>query len=198
MATILSYADLQTALNDQLHRSDFDEARAIQLTEAKVNRALEDQAQEVRVTATAAEYMTFPSDYLMLRRIQVNSPKSHFLDIYTPAYASFISSPSGVPKFYTLEDDQIRLIPAPDGDYEVEMTYYQFVPALSVSNTSNWLLAKHPDIYLYGGCFEACAELRDTEGAQGYKALFNDEMGGLIHFQRKQKWAGGPLMIRPG
>jgi hypothetical protein len=34
---------------------------------------------------------------------------------------------------------------------------------LSVSNASNWILARHPDVYLYGSLLQAAPYLRDDE-----------------------------------
>lgn len=198
MPTPTTYATLQTEIVAMMHRSDVDAVRAIAMTEAKINRTLEDPSMEVRVTADAAEYMAVPSDYLMLRRIQVNVSPPRFLDLYSPAYAASISTPSGIPKFYAIEDNELRLIPAPDSSYSIEITYFMYVPALSATNTTNWLLTKHPDIYLYGGLFEASVELRDIDGAQGYKSLWTDAMSELVRLGKRQRWAGNPMAMRRG
>jgi hypothetical protein len=53
--------------------------------------------------------------------------------------------------------------PSPDTTYQAEIVYYGKIPALSDSNTSNWLLSLSPDIYLYGSLLQATPYLRDDE-----------------------------------
>ena len=44
--------------------------------------------------------------------------------------------------------------PVPDGAYTTTLFYYQEIPALTASNTTNWLLTDAPDLYVYGTCME--------------------------------------------
>ena len=57
----------------------------------------------------------------------------------------------------------VELLPAPTGDTDVVLTYYQKIPALSDTQTTNWLLTKSPDLYLYSTLLEAAPYLRDDD-----------------------------------
>ena len=37
----------------------------------------------------------------------------------------------------------------------VAVDYYGSIPALTTGNTTNWLMTKHPDLYLFATCAQA-------------------------------------------
>jgi len=68
---------------------------------------------------------------------------------------------SGVPKWFAVVNGKLRMAPEPDTTYDLKMTYDVRLQSLSTSQTSNWLLTSHPDIYLYGALIEASPYLKD-------------------------------------
>lgn len=70
---------------------------------------------------------------------------------------------TGKPIYFALVGNQIEVLPPPDTSYTAELTYVATLPKLSDSNTSNWVLARHPDVYLYGSLLQAAPYLRDDE-----------------------------------
>ncbi|MES2040472.1 MAG: hypothetical protein V4495_21850 [Pseudomonadota bacterium] len=50
---------------------------------------------------------------------------------------------------FSVIGQQLQLAPIPDAAYQLELTYQQRIPALSTINTTNWLLAAFPNVYLY-------------------------------------------------
>jgi hypothetical protein len=89
------------------------------------------------------------------------------LEFITESYANSLRagrySAAGKPQYYTVVGSQLEFIPTPDTQYEGELTYYAKIPALSDSNTSNWLLTYAPDLYLYGALIEAEPYLKNDE-----------------------------------
>lgn len=76
--------------------------------------------------------------------------------------------------------------------------YYVKVPALSDSNTTNWLLTSNPDLYLFAG-LEACAKyLRDPEGAMAWAAQAQGIIDTLNSISAADQISGGPLVARSG
>lgn len=198
---LTTYTELKAAIATQLSRSDLTSyiVDAITLVEAKVNRVLQDPNQHLKTTvSTSSEYNNLPTANMLITRLQLNTSTPHPLDLYSPGYAAYLTDTTGEPYYYTLENNQIRLIPAPDTTYTVEIGYFRTVPVLSGSNATNWLLTSHPDIYLYGACFECCVMLRDVEGAQGYKMIYDNAVNDLERLGKKQRWAGNPMATRPG
>ena len=67
---------------------------------------------------------------------------------------------------------EIEVYPSPDTSYTGEIIYYSKVPALSDSNTTNWLLTLSPDIYLYGTLIQSAPYLRDDERTAVWATLY--------------------------
>lgn len=144
----MNYSDLQTAINTWTDNS-YSTAQVkqfITLAEAEFNRNLRALDMEVRSTAALTEaYLALPSDFLALRAIKISEA---ILEPATPGFIRKLREQSGKPVFYAIADGQFQFAPTPDTEYEVEIIYFARLAALSDSNTSNWLLAAHPDLYL--------------------------------------------------
>ena len=54
------------------------------------------------------------------------------------------------------------------------MVYFAKIPALSDSATSNWLLERHYDLYLYGSLVQAALYLKDDPTA--WATLFDSAL----------------------
>ena len=104
-----------------------------------------------------------------------------------------IKTTSNLPIESTGQPVGLRLLPVPDGSYTLRMEYYQKIPALSDSNTSNWLLEKHPDVYLHSALFYANKFLRDPEGMAIAKADLDEA---LAEISRADQNAGVPKTPR--
>jgi len=80
----------------------------------------------------------------------------------------------------------------------VGITYFQKIPALTSTNTTNWLLDKYPDIYLYGTLCTAQAYLRDDERLAVWKGAWDEALGELERAGIKARLPSTPLVMRPG
>lgn len=197
---ITTYSELQTAVANWLSRVDLT-ARIpefITLAEAKFQRTLRTRQMETRVTASASEWLTLPTEFLELKTISITSTSPDVaLEQVDPNYADWgWTSEADQPQFYALEGNAIRLIPAPDTTYTVQMVYYKKIPVLSATNTSNWLLADAPDVYLYGSVMEALIEVQDDARAQMCAQALARCLEELYRAERAQRWAGSPLKVR--
>jgi hypothetical protein len=76
------------------------------------------------------------------------------------------SSMSGQPSTYTILGDNFRFAPSPASSYTGNINYYKEFDPLSDSNTSNYILANHPAIYLYGSLYHAANFLGGIEPNQ--------------------------------
>jgi hypothetical protein len=106
------------------------------------------------------------------------------------------SSATGEPKAYALIANQIQFGPAPDGTYTVEIDYVKRVPALSGTATTNWFLTDHPDVYL-AGAQANLLQIANDPAAAAYMTLFHNLLNDVNAQDRRQRWAGPPLIIRP-
>lgn len=149
-----TYAELKASILDWLKDSTITiAADFIALAEARFNRELRCPEMEERSRATASSgYTALPTDFLEMRSLYLSDSPDIPLDYFAPQHLKTVraNGSTGQPTAYTIVDEEILLAPAPGASYTLEMVYLAKIPALSDSNTSNWLLASHPDLYLAG------------------------------------------------
>lgn len=194
--SIGTYAELVSAVDDWLDRNDL-ATRApsfIQLAEARLNRLLSDPDMEVVSTTTASgEYTTLPADFGEM--VSVTTGDGELRAMASADYAGIDHSVTGTPRFYTIVDGSIALVPA-NGTAEIAMVYRRTIPALTVSNTTNWLLTRAPDAYLYGALLQASAFLAEDERIPVWKGAFDEAIGELQADAQRRKWGAGPIAPR--
>lgn len=144
---LANYADLLAGVANWLQRSDLT-ARIpefIALAEAEFNRRLRTIEMEARATATlTSDALAVPTDFIGLRSVKIDKT---LLDYVTPSELFDDESTGGYPFRYTVSDGQFFFRPAPTSG-TVKIDYYGKIPALTTTNTTNWLMTKHPDLYL--------------------------------------------------
>lgn len=167
---ITDYTTLQAAVADTLNREDLTTqiARFVQLFEAEVTRRLRVRTMMTRADARSdAGYVPVPSDFLETYTLTVVSDAPQQPLTYVPlaerARVKALAPASTDTRYYTIIGDSFELIADPPDDLDLELIYYASVPALSDSNTTNWLLTKAPDFYLYGSLLHSATFLKDDE-----------------------------------
>ena len=148
----------------------------IAMTEAELSRELMVRGMTVRADAVIdAEYAAIPSDFqgeISLRINDSNNTKLQFLapDAFDKRINDFIDT--GAPRYFTIIGSEFRFLPAPDQTYVGELIYWQGIPPLTDGSSSNWLLTKHPDVYLYGCLMHAAAFLKNMDDKAMYEGWF--------------------------
>lgn len=196
--SISTYAELQTAIANWLPRADLTSRipEFVTLCESKLNRTLRCRQMEQRATSAATEYLALPADFLELRNIQLNTTPKTALRLASPEYMDeWMSDSSGKPRYYSVLANQIQLAPVPDGTYTIEIDYYESIPPLA-SNSTNWLLTSHPDIYLYGSLLESAAFLSGSAEINVWQSAFQQCLGQLQSSDRRSKWSGSSMAVR--
>lgn len=94
---------------------------------------------------------------------------------------------AGYPQKYVVRGTSSQVWPAPNGTYTYRGIYYAAVPALSASQTTNWLLTEYPEAYLFGALLFGYAYFQGDERIGLWKAAWeqvlaeittnNDEYG---------------------
>lgn len=205
---ITTYAELLTAVENWLARSNLT-ARIpefIALAEAKLNRELRCMQMERRSTATVdttsdePEFVSLPGDFQTMRRIRLSGvagkPRLSFVsqqqaDLLRTSY----DNTSGQPAYFTVFGDEIELIPTPGEDYEIEMVYRSFLPALGDDQASNWLLALAPDAYLYGALLESAPYIKDDARISVWGLGFSNAVDSLNRLSAEQSLASAPMAV---
>lgn len=177
-----TYANLQTAIIEYAMRQGDAEFIArvpdfIALTEKRVQRDLRTASMEASATVTLTSGSgSLPADYVSFRRVASAANPSRVLDLISPdqAVERFPDDVSGIPSYFTIIGSTIKTYPRSEAN--LTLNYYQAIPALSVSNTTNWLLTKAPDIYLYGALLEGSLYMNDTEAVTRWGTVLERAM----------------------
>lgn len=120
-----------------------------------------------------------PTDFLGSRRFYIAGSPPQPLVQHDPELNATMSASvvNGRPNQYAIEADTFVFTPPPDGSYYLQLLYYKKFPALSVSQTTNWLLTNKPDVYLYGSLLEASLFTNSVDQAaifaRGFMAAVN-------------------------
>ena len=198
---LTNYSELQTAIADFLNRDDLTAVipTFISLAEGQINRQVRHWRMENRATSTINEqYLTRPSDWLETIRMTVDGAQGvRQVELISRAAladkrAQALNT-SGEPRYYTNSEDSYELYPTPDGDYNIEVLYTQKVPALSVSNTTNWLLTDHPDVYLYGALVHSAPYLQEDGRAATWAQMYGAAVQAVNLSSEKAKYSGSGL-----
>jgi len=183
-----SYANLKTSIADWLNRSDLTAIIPdfITLAEAQLNRELRHYKMQNKATANIeTQYSANPIDWLQSIRFHLNNTNSTLLKQTSPEEIAKLrdgnNNATGEPQYYTIVGDLIEVWPTPSASVEGELLYYQKIPALSDSNTTNWLLTMSPDAYLMGALLQSAPYLNDDTrmGVWGatYQGIINSING---------------------
>ena len=205
--SISSYSDLKSAVADWLERSDLGNRIPDFITnaEASFNRTLHHPGMETRAyttivsTSDEPEFVSLPTDFQSMRRLSLPDVSGSAIlefrsEVQLNNYKAGIGDASGQPKYFTVFGTELELAPVPDSDYTLEMVYRGKLTALSTSNTSNWLLALAPDVYLYGALLQA-APYADKDQVPLWSAAYQQAYGELVEHGRKLKYGPTPIKI---
>lgn len=200
---ITTYAELKSAVADFLNRDDLEAVipTFISLAEADLNRAVRHWRMGGRASAEIdTQYSAIPADFLEPIRFYVTSGTTNALELISQAELlarkQRASNAPGRPYYYALTAGELEVFPVPDGTYTSELYYRKRIPALSDSNTSNWLLQYFPDAYLYGALVHTAPYLKDDARIQIWAGLLQNAMASINADSDKAKFGGSGLRLK--
>lgn len=193
-----TYANLQAAVANWMHRKDLTGSIPdfVVLAEARIKALLEMRLQSM--TGTINTVLGSPSAPAPVGLINIRSmsiPNVRPAMTYeTPDQfaVDFADGRSASPYRYTIIGANIYFGPTPDAAYPVNVAYEAEFTPLSETTTTNIVLAKWPNIYLWGALKEASSFCRNPyEGA--CEANFQAAISDANMFE----WhSGGPMRMR--
>lgn len=197
---ISNYSDLKTAITTWfMARSDLasDADDIILLAEGFLNANVRHRKMETVTDLTpVSNVCTLPDDYIEYKRVVEKVSPRRNLEYITETAADelYPFRDSGLAAHFMIVGDDLTALPLSTND--IELTYYQAIPALSDSVTTNWLLTLSPNLYLHT-CLMYAAELvkddaelaKETAATGRFLALLDD-------LDRRGKFARAGLTIR--
>jgi len=198
-----TYANLQTEIAEELNRDDLSTKAQtfIALAEAQMNRDIRHWRMEKRDTLSASgQYTQRPTDWLETIRLWVTGSGTTNLQLSSMATMAdrreAAEDAGGAPKYYAHVEDDIELYPSPDDTYTLGILYYQKIPALSDSNTTNWLLTNHPDVYFYGALLHSAPYLQEDARITVWAQLYSAAVANLNAESDRAKMSGSGLKLK--
>lgn len=202
---ISTYAELKSAIADYLNRQDLTGVipTFVGLAESEFGRTLRVRNMLSRATATAdSQYLSLPNDFLEMRNLRLSGPHGwQALEVLSAKQVDDFrtynyKNSAGVPGFYAINGNAIELIPNPDDQFTVEMTYYSTIPALSETTTTNWLLAKNPDLYLFGSLLQTAPYLKEDERIQTWAGIYRSLLADVVAESERATYNGSTPKMR--
>lgn len=194
-----TYAQLQTAIAGWLSRNDLTAAIPdfIRLAEARFNRELRVQDMVTSVTDVfASAQVEKPDDFEQVSVFRLaTSPVAVLTPIDAAEGYRLYSATIGQPRFYTIEGGDLTVFPTPGGQ-TYTLSYFAKVPALTTSNTVNWLLTRAPDLYLFASLVEAEPYLLNEERVPLWEAKYQGGKASLYAADRRARIHAGPVAAR--
>ena len=208
----MNYNELVVAAKAYADRQDIEVEQNIDtfilMAEARINRVLKTREQTSRVFAPTVddqEFYSLPPDYAGMRDIQLNDalPTTD----HTQKTLSYINPEQFILRrdqaycgvlYYTIIANQIQIYPAQPAGLSLEITYYQKVPNLSLSNLTNWMGDSHPDIYLAGITSEIEIFAKNYEVGKAWDDRMSRAIQELDTVDKVERWSGNSLVMRVG
>lgn len=204
--SISNYTELQSAVANWLDRSDLTSRipEFIQLGEARIKREVRTREMLDRQDLAIADgdrYVNLPSGfldhkYLRLKIPDVTTGRRYYPDL-TELSIHELSARSvndaRTPQFYAIHE-QIEFDCEADQAYAAEIYFYVAITALATTST-NTLLTRAPDIYLYSALSEAAPFLVADERVPVWEAKYTTARDWLNKSQLASR-RGGPLVSR--
>ena len=157
--------------------------------------------QEFRTTTPAdAEYIALPLDFVEMRNIQVDYKGALALEYVTPEQLDNLTQHplSGPPRYYTVFNNQLQLMPpgTQDSELTLELFYFAKTPQMVNDADITALLLQHETLFLYAVLVEAMPFLEYTEGQASWATMYNDMRDLLNERAAVARYSGSTLQMR--
>lgn len=190
---LANYTDLKAAIASWLARASLPTGVAdevIDMAEAEFNRLIRGQdlkATDDFATTAGVEAATLPTDAKLIIAVKhTDDGYPRLLSMRSESEIADLNAgnDTGRPMYWCRGDGAsgIRLAPRPDLVYTLEATYYKSLTPLSDAAATNWLLTKHPDLYLLKCLQKACIRLVDTKR----KPMIDAELAPMMEDFKKE------------
>lgn len=197
--SIANYSDLKSAITTfYVNRSDLAAVADdfIDLVEASLNLTLRCREMEASTDLTpTSNVCTLPTDYLEYKRVVELASTRRALEYITEDAADYLypDRTAGLSNHFMIIGSNLTALPLSSND--IELTYYQQIPALSDSNTTNWLLTRSPNLYLHGCLMYAAEFTKNTERFAAEALLFQKFHDLLMAWDNRAKMGNAGITL---
>lgn len=198
-----TYANLLSAVADWFADSSLSSQAAdgITMLEAELNRTLRVRRMESLDTSTSTvagtQNYAWPTGFLECRHspyIVRTGIANQVLEYATPSRLQEMDDARGndIPSYWTDYLGQLYLWPKPIASLSVYIPFYKKLNI--ASDSTNWLLTNHPDVYLYGALTQLGAYETESERLALWASKYAAGLQAVKDEDRRIK--GGPQPVR--
>lgn len=182
---ITTYAELQTAVKNWLHRSDMDSIipDLITLGEDRIYRQLRVRQMEETLSGTfSGDVLALPADYVELKYAYVDTSSNRWLERKTAEwiYRNDPTRSSGEARY--IARDQSNFILSPTEAATIAGVYYKRLDP--IDTTLNTIFTTHPGLWLFAALIESEAYIvRDAR-----MPMWEAKFGQLVQEVSTEEW----------
>lgn len=190
---ITNYTNLVSTVGDWLMRSDLTAVIPdfIRLAEARFDRDLRLPDMIERVEGSFSKSIfTLPNDCMEI--VDVSLDDHSKLNQISMDYMDELRPPgdlNGKPRYYAVLGRKLEVYPTPDTGMKMILAYYKALDGLSTSNATNWLITRHPDLYLYGTLLQSAPYLKEDERLQTWSAMYDRLMDEANRYDERLRFS---------
>lgn len=106
---------------------------------------------------------------------------------------------TGIPRYAAVVTNgtEIEVAPVPDQTYTVNIKYLETLSRLSSTQSSNWVLSEHPDIYLYGALVHSAPFLKNDERLAVWEQRYEKALALAKRAADRRRYSTETLVRRP-
>jgi len=201
-----SYLNLQTAIADLLNRSDLTDVIPdfIDLTEAELGRILQGRPMRTSLSVTydTSGSLSVPVDFVRPVTLTLETSLYNW-PIEVKPYDYLVQKRgqlvTGPPRYVTLVGDTFQFAPVADSDtaYTGTLVYDAALAPLTSTQTTNWVLTNHPDVYLYGAAFHSAPYLKDDDRMPLWESLYRKALDQIRVLATESEYGANTPVARP-
>lgn len=191
----MNKGELKGLVSEYLKRSDFDAVfnTWVDFATIRIGRTLRAQDNLVQLNIPAlANPEVLPADYRAMRSVEtVQSSTTYRLQAVESA-VNLLALTGSFPVAYRIEGFNLQVRPYAAAN--VNLAYWASPAPLPTDGSTNAILTAQPMLYLYGTLIEGAIWAQDPASAQGYIAVYENEVGQL-NAAGSESWGGDtPVM----
>jgi hypothetical protein len=186
---------------DQINRDDLTSQIPIFIVDAecRLNRELiVPERETVSTISVSAATAALPADFWAVRSIYVDAATDVALEPMSmhELRNTYGNGVTGTPTHYAIQNvDTLFFGPVPNGTFSVKLNYYGVIPPLA-SNSTNWLLTAHQDLYRAATLTEAFLFMMDEKRANLWDSRTVAKIAELQKSGNRKRMGGAPLYPR--